>query len=216
MTRADGMAGGTPAWPEEEHVCGVCRLAYSHLSVADAIVMVRELPALVQATVATIPSAARTWRPGRGTWSVTEYLCHLRDVYATYTIRLHRARTEDEPAIEPMFNDLRARRFRYNERDADAVLDELAANVAGFCDEVALMQPEDWGRTVRRLPGETRTARWLLRQAAHEGRHHLHDIETLRTTGPGETATRHPGPAPSAPKGSCTEGGMPRDTRPRG
>lgn len=93
---------------------------------------------------------------------------------------LHRARTEDQPALEPMLNDLRARRFRYNERDVDAIVDELAANVAGFRDEVARVRPDQWELVVTRLPGEQRTARWLVRQAMHEGQHHLNDI---RTTG---------------------------------
>lgn len=105
-----------------------------------------------------------------------EYACHIRDVYATYTIRLHRARTEHGPALEPMLNDLRARRLRYNERDLDAVLDEIAANVAGFSDEIGRMSSSDWDRTVTRLPEETRTTRWLVRQATHEGIHHLGDI----------------------------------------
>jgi len=73
-----------------------------------------------------------------------------------------------------MLNDLRARRFRYNERSVDAVLDELGATAAGFCEEVARM--EQWDRLVTRLPGEHRTARWLVRQAMHEGQHHLDDI----------------------------------------
>jgi predicted pyridoxine 5'-phosphate oxidase superfamily flavin-nucleotide-binding protein len=183
--RATDESGGQPGWPEEDHVCTVCQLSYSRLPVADAIVMIQELPAWAEEALARVPPAAHTWRPHPSTWSVTEYLCHLRDVYATYTVRLHRARTEEQPALEPMFNDLRARRLRYNERDAHSVLDELAATVAGFCDEAAVMQAEDWARTVSRLPGETRTARWLLRQAAHEGRHHLRDIATM-----GALATR--------------------------
>ncbi|MEO9199860.1 MAG: DinB family protein [Antricoccus sp.] len=124
----------------------------------------------------SVPLAARRMRPASERWSVIEYVCHLRDVYATYTIRLHRARTEDRPVLEPMLNDLRARRFRYNERDVDAVLDELEAAAAGFCDEVARNRPDQWDRLVSRLPGEDRTARWLVRQAMHEGQHHLADI----------------------------------------
>ena len=61
-------------------------------------------------------------RPGPGVWSVAEYLCHLRDIYVSFTIRLHRIRTEHQPALEPMFNDLRTRRFRYNDCDIDATL----------------------------------------------------------------------------------------------
>jgi hypothetical protein len=125
---------------------------------------------------------ARRHHPHPQVWSVTEYACHLRDVYATYTIRLHRARTEDRPVMEPMFNDLRARRFHYNERDVVPVLDELAANAAGFCEEIACTGPQDWNRVATRLPGELRSARWLVRQAMHEGVHHLADIRAVGET----------------------------------
>lgn len=86
----------------------------------------------VRDAVADVPTQARVSRPSSGTWSVTEYVCHLRDVYVTYTIRLHRARTEHRSTLEPMLNDLRARRFRYNEHDVNVVLDELAATAGGF------------------------------------------------------------------------------------
>jgi hypothetical protein len=97
----------------------------------------------------------------------------------TFTIRLHRTRYEDRPALEPMFNDLRARRFRYNECDLAAVLDELAAAALGFGEEVASMEEQDWDGVATRLPGEQRTARWLVRQAMHEGVHHLGDIRRI-------------------------------------
>lgn len=51
-------------------------------------------------------------------------------------------------------------------------------NVAGFLDEVA--RTSDWDRLANRLPTEVRTARWLVRQAAHEGMHHLRDIAEVR------------------------------------
>lgn len=108
-----------------------------------------------------------------------EYVCHLRDVYATYTIRLHRARTENSPAVEPMFSDLRAIRFGYSLLPLGPVLDELQAHAEGFCEEAATLAPQDWLRTVSRRPGEVRTAGWLVRQALHEGRHHLADIRDV-------------------------------------
>lgn len=114
--------------------------------------------------------------PAAGVWSPIEYLCHVRDVFVTYLIRLYRARTEDDPGLEPMFNDLRARRLRYAEREAAATLDELEAAVAGLLEEAGRFRPEAWSRTVHRLPGERRTALWLLRNAAHEGIHHLGDL----------------------------------------
>jgi len=166
-------------WPEEDDVCVSCRFSYRDVSVEECIDIVRSVPVDARAAVDAIPPADRGRRPRTGTWSAAEYVCHLRDVYIAYTIRLHRARTEDEPVVEPMLNDLRARRFRYAERPTGAVLDELAVTVTGFCEEAARPRPEDWDRTVQRLPGERRTARWLLRQAAHEGRHHVADLRAL-------------------------------------
>ncbi|MGH3358688.1 MAG: hypothetical protein ACRDO7_07775, partial [Nocardioidaceae bacterium] len=60
----------------------------------------------------------------------------------------------------------------------DAVLAELELTAAGFLEEVARVHADGWERTATRLPGEVRTARWLVRNAAHEGVHHAMDIET--------------------------------------
>jgi hypothetical protein len=168
-----------PALAAEDHVCAECDLAYSDVTIAQAVEAITALPAAVRAAVRDIPTVLRRQRPSPHVWSVTEYVCHLRDVYMTYTIRLHRTRTEDRPTLEPMLNDLRARRFRYNDRDVSAMIDELASTTTGFCDEVARNSGADWERTASRLPSESRTARWLVRQAMHEGVHHLADIRTV-------------------------------------
>ena len=173
---------GAVVWPDEDDVCVPCRFSYRDVSVEECIELVRSVPADARAAVGAIPPADHGRRPRPGTWSAAEYVCHLRDVYIAYTIRLHRARTEDDPVVEPMLNDLRARRFRYAERAPGPVLDELAVTVAGFCDEAAKPRQQDWDRTVQRLPGERRTARWLVRQAAHEGRHHVADLRALGPT----------------------------------
>jgi uncharacterized damage-inducible protein DinB len=160
-------------------MCPDCSVAYPDTSIERAAEVIGGLPASFRAAVAAIPPDAYRRRPEAGTWSVVEYLCHVRDVYATYTIRLHRARTEHEPVLEPMLNDLRARRFDYLHRDLQAVLDELEANAAGFRAEIARTPSGSWERRVSRLPGERRTARWLVRQAMHEGVHHLRDIKRV-------------------------------------
>jgi DinB superfamily len=169
-------SSGLPPLAAEDHVCEDCGLAYADLTIADAVTEIRELPDAVRAAVAVVPADRRRLRPRSGVWSVTEYVCHVRDVYVTYTIRLRRARTEEEPVVDPMFGDLRAIRFRYADADLDAVLDDLARAAAGFRDEIADTRPDEWSRTIRRLPGEVRTAIWIVRQATHEGRHHLRDI----------------------------------------
>lgn len=165
-----------PPLAGEDHVCNVCEMSYPQVSVRQAHHAITLLPSAVREAVAAIPDERRRLRPHPNQWSVLEYVCHLRDVFAVYTIRLHRARTEDCPVLEPMFNDLRAGRFGYNERDITSIMDELAATAAGFCMEINHNRPEDWNRLVIRLPGEERRARWLVRQAMHEGQHHLGDL----------------------------------------
>jgi uncharacterized damage-inducible protein DinB len=179
-----------PPLAAEDHRCDVCALAYPEISIRDAVNAIVGLPGAVREVVGTIPPEAHRVRPAPQVWSVAEYLCHIRDVYVSFTIRLHRTRTEDRPALEPMFNDLRARRFRYNACDLETTLDELAAAAAGFCEEIARTGEHDWSRVATRLPGEQRTARWLVRQAMHEGIHHLGDIRRIGETLSGAATDR--------------------------
>lgn len=164
-----------PPLAGEDHACAECGLSYPALTIEAAASVIASLPGAVDAAIGDAASDLRH-RPRPDHWSALEYLFHLRDVCVTYTIRLHRARTEDRPVLEPMLNDLRARRFRYNDRSFDGVRDGLAACAAGLGDEIERLGPPDLERTVTRLPGEHRTARWLVRQAAHEVTHHLEDI----------------------------------------
>jgi hypothetical protein len=164
-----------PPLAGEDHVCDWCPFAYADYDVERAVSIIAEIPGQARQLFASLDEdAIRRRRPG--SWSAAEYLCHLRDVYATFTIRLHRARTEDDPALEPMLNDLRARRFSYQDAAVEPALDQLQAHVAGFLAEIARVSAGDWGRRVHRLPDEHRSALWLVRQAAHEGVHHLRDI----------------------------------------
>jgi hypothetical protein len=172
----EGVPGPLPPLPDEDHRCAECGISYSSIAVDASIDVIRHVPDGVADAVLALPDRQLRARPSAGTWSALEYVCHLRDVYAVYTIRLYRTRVEDTPTLEPMFNDLRAVRFRYNQREVRPVVAELRDNVAGLLDEAARNTERTWERTARRLPSEARTARWLIRQAAHEGLHHVRDL----------------------------------------
>lgn len=164
-----------PPLAGEDFSCSSCELSYPELTIAAARALIGEVPDRANAALAGSRDSALRTRPAGGGWSSLEYACHLRDVYITYTIRLYRTRTEERPVLEPMLNDLRAERFGYNQADPAAVLGELPAVVRGCLAEIERVR--DWDRTATRLPGEARTARWLVRQTAHEGVHHLRDIK---------------------------------------
>lgn len=165
---------GPPAWVAEDFSCPECGFAFADCDVAGIAARLPTLAADIRQVVEAADPAALRARAGSQTWSAIEYLCHVRDVFQASTIRLYRARTEDEPRLEPLFNDQRAIWFRYAEREPVPVLAELDAAVAGCRDEIARV--EDWDRSVMRLPGETRTVRWLARAAVHEAVHHRADI----------------------------------------
>jgi hypothetical protein len=176
-----------PLWVGEDYVCPDCMLDYQKLDIDAARGLIRQTPSDVRTMIEAVPSGKLRRRQGPGVWSVAEYTCHLRDVYVAFTIRLYRARTENKPVLEPMSNDIRAKRFRYNDADIEAVLNELDVAARGCIDEASKFGPTDWQRVVTRLADEQRTAMWLIRQAAHEGRHHLRDIARLGSARP----TRH-------------------------
>lgn len=172
----DRRVTSLPPLHDELHVCTDCAVSYASVTVPDALQRIQQVPAEVESATRTVRMSNLRRRPDKTTWSVIEYACHLRDVYATYTVRLYRTRTEHRPVMEPMLNDLRVVRFRYIHRDLAPVLAELADNVAGITDEVARFSDEEWDRVATRLPAEQRSARWMIRQAMHEGTHHTRDI----------------------------------------
>jgi hypothetical protein len=172
-----GVVTGLPPLASEDFVCAACGFAFPDCDAADSARRLPRIAADIRSFVAPIERSRLTAKRTAETWSGIEYLCHVRDVYQASTIRLYRVRTEDAPQIEPLYNDVRATRFRYAERDAAAVLDEIDAAIAGCCAEIGLVT--DWNRTMTRLPGEQRTARWLARAAVHEGVHHLLDLRTV-------------------------------------
>lgn len=166
----------------EDHVCVACGLAYDSVATEGAVRLVDGAVDEMADLVGRLPAGRLRHQRAAFEWSPLEYVCHVRDVLSTFTLRLHRGVVEDSPAIDPMYAVLRAERFRYNEASLDAVIEELGAHTRGFTDEVAVVPVEAWDRTViRRTPrrDEVRSLRWVVRQAAHEAVHHRDDIARI-------------------------------------
>lgn len=174
------MRGAPPIPPlaREDHVCSECGVAYASIEVAGALEAIRAVPRSVLPH-GRFPrrssGCVQTKRRGPY-WSMwaTSGTCTPSTPSGSTGPRV-----EERPMLEPIFNEPRAARFRYNNRDLGPIVAELADNVAGLIDEAARVSDEEWNRVARRLPGEERTARWLVRQAMHEGTHHLLDISTV-------------------------------------
>ena len=163
----------------ELYTCEGCGLAYDAVTIEGAVRLVDAVVGELPGLLAGLDDLTLRRRWQRDEWSPIEYACHVRDVLAAFTLRLHRGVVEDRPTIDPMYAVLRAERFDYAEASVEAVVEELRALSRGFAAEVAVVPAEAWGREIVRVNGgveEVRTLRWVVRQAAHEAVHHRDDI----------------------------------------
>jgi hypothetical protein len=163
-----------------DFVCDDCSMAYPATTAEAATAMVRAVPAAYRVAVGDLADDVFRRRLAPGTWSILEYVCHVRDVHAVFIERIGLALTEDHPTYEPLGNDRRAVVRRYNEADLATTLAELDDAAQRLAELLDTLDDDGWRRTASRLPGEDRDVLWMARQTAHEGRHHLRDIERIR------------------------------------
>jgi hypothetical protein len=155
-------------------------MSYAEVTPAAVVAIVRSLAPQYRAAFAGVPDDLVRRRPDATTWSMIEYACHVRDVFVVFVDRIQLARHEDRPTFAPLGNDDRAVRLRYAEADVEATLDELATAAVRFTDLIDTLDDDAWPRTASRRIGEERDVLWMARQTAHEGRHHLADVERVR------------------------------------
>ena len=167
-------------------VCPECGLDYDTISPPDGAVAVRSFPRRFRERVEAAGDVLRE-RSAPATWSALEYTAHVADVTAWMADSIERMRTETNPTISFPDPDELAARERYNQQDPAAVL----ARLKDACDRLAAtierFDPDDWERTATFDWGE-RDALTMMRNAVHEGAHHLRDIERgLARLGAGES-----------------------------
>ncbi len=163
----------------EDHVCESCGLAYASMSVEECLALVDDSVGAISGLLPDLTDAALRRRRTPQEWSAIEYACHVRDVLVVFTVRVHRGLHDDRPVVDPVYNDWRARRFGYQHASVVEVSESMRWAASGFAAEARSVPDDAWDRTVERQPGEVRTVRWLVRQAAHEAVHHLGDIRRI-------------------------------------
>lgn len=158
--------------------CGDCGVDEESISVRDAISAIRTFPRRYREALAHIPPAALRLRPDPETWSALEYAVHAREVLELLALSL--PIVLDQPGTRfPSFDVDEAA-----EKHPDWVLDpELAlSGVAKAADALASRADttpwEAWERTFT-IGDEAHPASWIVQHAAHEGSHHLRDIERV-------------------------------------
>lgn len=159
-------------------VCTGCGVDEESIAVPDAISAIRTFPRRFREALDRIPPDALRVRPDPETWSALEYVVHAREVLELLALGL--PMVLDEPGTHFPAFDADESAGRWPEWTLDP---ELAlAGIATACDALvsrAEVTPwEAWERQFT-VGDDTHPASWIVAHAAHEGSHHLHDIERV-------------------------------------
>lgn len=137
--------------------------------------------------------SSETWnrRPAPESWSLTEILCHLRDIDA----EVHQARMEmvlasDYPFLPAISTDPWARERRYADQSGPGALAALVEGRTRTLQRLESLPPEAWERRARHaLLGPTTLAELMSIAADHELLH-LSDVR-LQAGGEGHRVRPH-------------------------
>ncbi len=156
-----------------ERRCPECRFDASECGADEVAGLVRR-NVLAWAELLSI-GAIRPGRPDDATWSTLEYMCHVRDVYRRYLVRIEHMLREDDPLFENWDQDATARCEAYDEQVPEVVFGELAAAADALADRLDEVGSEEWRRRGRRSDGAAFSVATIARYMVHDPIHHVWD-----------------------------------------
>ena len=168
--------------------CEECGFEYASVSPADAAEKLRSFGRRYRAPLTRFldgedgDTLLRT-RPSADVWSALEYAAHTRDAIRFNGYMARRTLAEDHPTMPAPNPDQTAIDNDYNTQDPTAVVEELGERAEKVAAMVESTDPSSWDRTAAWEAREGDfTALYFVRNAVHEGHHHLLDIgRVLRT-----------------------------------
>ena len=166
------------------YVCPECGLDYDTVSPSDAKVAIRSFPRRYRAALAAAmeddaDEGLIRRRPEPGVWSAIEYAAHVADIFETMADIVRDMLQKDHPTLDMFDADERAASARYAEQDPAEVLDRLTTNAERLASEVDAVEADDWTSRKATFPWGERDLLTMVRNAVHEGSHHLRDTERV-------------------------------------
>ena len=163
--------------------CEECGFVYAEVSPDDAVSTLRTLGRRYHAPLTRFLAgedgdAILRQRPEEGVWSALEYAAHVRDAIRFNGYLARRTLSEDHPTLPAPNPDRAAADNDYNAEDPVEVaagIEERAEKLAAAVE--ANDNPASWERSAawEGRDGEF-TALYFVRNAVHEGHHHLLDV----------------------------------------
>ena len=121
-------------------------------------------------------------RPSPEVWSALEYAAHVRDVIAFYADRIERVVEQERPHMAAANFSSMPERRGYLKDDPLEVLDAISVSSISVALRLRALTPELWARVGIGVDGDERTVAVLARRLAHDGHHHLMDLDRLAHT----------------------------------
>ncbi len=154
--------------------CTTCGFVADDIRPEEAIAALRSFPSRWRTALAVHlddadPEAVLTGRVTPNGWSALEHAGHVRDVLHALDIRLQRVLREDEPVLPATHVTPPS---GANEQGPAVVLAALTVGTDQFSQTIELVPTAAWSRRGLRS-GQLVQALDLIREAVHEGSHHL-------------------------------------------
>ncbi len=118
-------------------------------------------------------------RPSPEVWSALEYAVHVRDVIDFYADRIERVLNEERPQMAGVDFSSMPERRGYLEEDPVIVVDAIAGSAVVVEERLRSLSADQWARVGIGMDGDERTVLVLARRLAHDGEHHLLDLDRL-------------------------------------
>lgn len=158
------------AWLEQTDPAA---LMPSYSSSASLLAILRSTPAALTGLLAPLAADKLAARPAPDEWSVTEILCHMRDVEREVDQpRIQRILREDEPFIPAQLPDEWAKTREYNKQDGFSALREFTAARLQTLEMLKELAPAQWSRKARHaIFGPTSLQELVCFNAEHDRLH---------------------------------------------
>jgi len=118
-------------------------------------------------------------RPSPEIWSALEYAVHVRDVIDFYAGRIDHVLNETRPQMTGAEFSSMPERCEYLKQDPALILDEIDRQSVQVEDLLRSLTSDQWERVGIGTDGGERTVLELARRLAHDGQHHLLDLDRL-------------------------------------
>ena len=144
-----------------------------YTSPASILAQLRSTPAVLAGMLESVSSGAWSDRPADGEWSVTEILCHMRDVELEVDQpRIDLILSQDDPFIPGQNPDAWASDRNYITQDGAGALRDFTSGRLGTLARLAGLAPAQWSRKTRHaIFGPTSLQELVSFNAEHDRLH---------------------------------------------